>query len=222
MSANDHKAHVVEGTNHVIPHHFASAFHEFDASKFGMWLFLVTEVLTFGVLFVAYAMFRALHPEMFHEASHHLNKWMGGLNTIVLLLSSLTMAKAVGYVQRNDRKRAVQMLWITLACAATFMVVKYFEYSHKFHDGLLTAKYFTFKGFESANPGIFYSLYFMMTGLHGIHVTIGMGIIGWVLWRTRRGDFNEHYFTPVELTALFWHLVDLIWIYLFPLLYLIG
>ena len=220
--SDQHNVHVVEGTQHVIPHHFQSAYHEFDASKFGMWLFLVTEVLLFGGLFVAYTIFRGLYPEMFHQAHEELNKTMGALNTIVLLLSSLTMALAVGYAQRNDRKKSALMLVVTLVCAATFLVVKYFEYSHKFHEGLLSAGFYHFEGIKAHNAGLFFSLYFMMTGLHGIHVLIGMTIITWVLIRTRKGHFNEHYFTPVELTGLYWHLVDLIWIFLFPLLYLIG
>jgi cytochrome c oxidase subunit 3 len=222
MSQGHHDVHYVKGTKHVIPHHFNSGYHEFDASKMGMWVFLVNEVLLFAALFVAYCMFRAKDPAMFHEASHHLNKWLGGLNTIVLLFSSLTMALAVAYCQRNDKKKAGQMIIITFLCAATFMVVKYFEYKHKFHDGLLTAGFFRGEGFTSSHPGLFYSLYFMMTGLHGIHVLIGMGVMVWVYIRTMRGDFNEHYFTPVEMTALYWHLVDLVWIFLFPLLYLIG
>jgi cytochrome c oxidase subunit III len=220
--ADQHHAHVVEGTNHVIPHHFQSAYHEFDASKFGMWLFLVTEILLFGGLFVAYSMFRGLYPETFHQAAKQLNTNMGALNTIVLLFSSLTAALAVGYAQRDERRKSAWMLVITFLCAATFMVVKYFEYTHKFHEGIFPAGFFRFEGIKADHPGLFFSLYFMMTGLHGIHVLIGMGLITWVWLRTRRGDFNRNYFTPVELTALYWHLVDLIWIYLFPLLYLIG
>src|SRR5438270_13449217 len=113
---------VVPGTNHVTPHHFESAFHEFDTSKFGMWLFLVTEILLFGGLFVAYTIFRGLYPDMFHQAHEELNKTLGALNTIVLLFSSLTMALAVGYAQRNERKKSALMLFVTLACAATFLV----------------------------------------------------------------------------------------------------
>jgi cytochrome c oxidase subunit 3 len=221
-NSEQHASHVVPGTNHVTPHHFSSAYAEFDASKFGMWLFLVTEILLFGGLFCAYAIFRGLYPETFHEAHLELNKTLGALNTVVLLFSSLTMALAVGYAQRNQRKKSALMLVITLLCALTFLGVKFIEYSHKFHEGLLTAGFYKFDGIHAQNPGIFFSLYFMMTGLHGIHVLIGMSIITWVLIRTRRGDFNDKYFTPVELTGLYWHLVDLIWIFLFPLLYLIG
>ncbi len=214
--------HVIEGTNHVIPHHFKSGYAEFDTTKFGMWLFLVTEILLFGGLFVAYGIFRGIYPEMFHEAHHELNKVMGATNTIVLLFSSLTMALAVHFAQTNKRTRSLQMLVITFLCAITFMVIKYFEYKHKFHLGIYTAGFYKFDGIKVDHVGLFFSLYFIMTGLHGIHVLIGMVLISWVFFRTKRGDFTDKYYTPVELTGLYWHLVDLIWIFLFPLLYLIG
>lgn len=205
-------------------HHFESAEQEFQTSKFGMWLFLVTEVMLFGGLFVAYTIFRSLYPDMYHEAHHHLDKVMGGVNTIVLICSSLTMAMAVGMAQRNQPKKSAWLLAATIAFAATFLVVKYFEYSHKFHDGLLPGAYFDAakNGITHPKADLFFSLYFLMTGLHGLHVVIGMGLITWVLKRTTRREFSEHYYTPVELVGLYWHLVDLIWIYLFPLLYLIG
>lgn len=217
-----HHTHVVPGTHHIIPHHFESAEAEFDASKFGMWLFLVTEILLFGGLFVGYAIYRGLYPEMFIQAHHELNKIMGATNTVVLLFSSLTMALGVHYAQTNKPHRSAQMLVITFLCACAFMVIKYFEYTHKFHLGIFPGKYYHYTGIEGKNVGLFFSFYFMMTGLHGIHVLIGMGLIAWVFLRTRRGDFNNLYYTPVELTGLYWHLVDLIWIFLFPLLYLIG
>lgn len=210
------------GTGHQHAHHFESAEHEFDASKFGMWLFLVTEIMLFGGLFVAYIIFRNLYPEMYVAASHHLNKIMGGTNTIVLLFSSLTMALAIGKAQRNDPKASARYLIITLLCAATFMVIKYFEYQHKFHEGLFPGGYFTNKELTHPKSPLFFSLYFVMTGLHGLHVMIGMGLITWILRRTNRGEFSSAYFTPVEMVGLYWHVVDLIWIYLFPLLYLIG
>lgn len=219
---SDHELHVVEGTNHVTPHHFKSAFHEFDSSKFGMWLFLVTEILIFGGLFVAFIIFQGLYPAAFKAAHLELNRTMGAINTVVLLTSSLTMALAVGYAQRSEKQKTTLMLLITLACAAIFMVVKYFEYTHKFHLGIFPAGFYTYQGITEPEAPIFFSLYFMMTGLHGIHVLIGMILIGWVIFRNNRGDFNKNYFTPVELVGLFWHLVDLIWIFLFPLLYLIG
>lgn len=202
-------------------HHFNSVEHEFEAGKLGMWLFLVTEVMLFGALFVAFGIFQSIYPEMFKEAHHHLNRVMGAINTVVLLVSSLTMALSIAYVQRGKRDLAKTMLLITLACAATFLVIKYFEYSHKIHDGLLPGKFFNNHELKSPNAALFFSLYFVMTGLHGIHVLIGMGAIIWILWRLNRGDFSEHNYGAVEFTGLYWHIVDLIWIFLFPLLYLI-
>lgn len=209
-------------SGHVVPHHFADAKQAFDASKLGMWLFLVTEILLFGGLFVAYIMYRAMHPDLFHEASHHLDRTMGAINTIVLICSSLTMAMAVDATKQSDAGRANQYLLVTLFCAALFMIIKYMEYSHKIHEGLLPGAHFTFQGMEHPKASLFFSLYFMMTGLHGIHVLAGMGLISWCLWQSNRGRVHAGYSTPMELTGIYWHLVDLIWIYLFPLLYLIG
>jgi cytochrome c oxidase subunit 3 len=129
---------------------------------------------------------------------------------------------AIAFVQRDKRPQAKAMLLITLACAATFLVIKYFEYAHKFHDGLLPGKFFTNTEFTAPNAALFFSLYFVMTGLHGLHVVIGMITIGWIYWRLCKGDFNAHNYGAVEFTGLYWHIVDLIWIFLFPLLYLIS
>ena len=209
---------------HHHAHHFDSAEHEFETSKFGMWLFLVTEVMLFGGLFVAYIIFRGLYPEMYHEAHHHLNKVMGGLNTLVLLLSSWTMATAIGMAQRNERQKSLRYLLVTVGCACVFLTVKFFEYRHKFHEGLLPGAFFdaTKNGLTHPKSDLFFSLYFLMTGLHGLHVIIGMCLILWVVKRTANKEFDSKYYTPVEMVGLYWHLVDLIWIYLFPLLYLIG
>lgn len=205
-----------------LQHHFREMSQQFDAAKIGMWLFLVTEVLLFGGLFVGYGIMHAKHPEAFMAAHHHLDKVMGALNTIVLLFSSFTMVMAVWSAQTNRRKLTILFLVLTLLCASTFMVVKFFEYSHKFHDGLLPGKYYTHTGDTVPGQFMFFSFYFMMTGLHGIHVLIGMIAILWVLARTIRGDFSSEYYAPVDITGLYWHLVDLIWIYLFPLMYLIS
>lgn len=215
------QGHATHGTLHV-HHHYDTAEQQYAASKLGLWLFLVTEILLFGGLFVAYIMYRGLYPEMFHEAHRHLDRILGGVNTVVLICSSLTMAMAVRATQRSDANRANQLLLVTLFCALLFMIIKYVEYTHKFHDGLLPGAHFTNTEIHHAKASLFFSLYFMMTGLHGVHVLVGMGLIGWVLWRSNKGHFDAHYSTPVELTGIYWHLVDLIWIYLFPLLYLIG
>lgn len=209
-------------TEHVLPHHFDSAEQAYNSSKLGLWLFLVTEILLFGGLFVAYIIYRGMYPEMFYEASHQLNRIMGAINTVVLIASSFTMAMAVNKSLHNDSNRANQYLLVTFFCALIFMIIKYMEYTHKIHEGLLPGALYTFEGIDHPKADLFFSLYFMMTGLHGIHVLVGMGLIMWVLIRSNKGDFSSKYNTPVEMTGIYWHLVDLIWIYLFPLLYLIG
>lgn len=206
---------------HDHAHHFNSVEHEFEAGKMGMWLFLVTEVMLFGVLFAGYGLFNYLYADMFREAHHHLNKVMGAINTVVLLGSSLTMALAIAFIQRNQRGKSMLMLAITFACACVFLVIKYFEYSEKIHHGLLPGDFFQGHDFKASNAALFFSFYFVMTGLHGIHVLIGMGAIAWVFFRMRRGDFNARKFAAVEFVGLYWHIVDLIWIFLFPLLYLV-
>lgn len=205
-----------------VAHHFDSAEEQFDSAKLGTWLFLVTEILLFGGLFCAFAIFRSWHLPAFVEAHHHLDRIMGGANTVVLITSSLTMALAVHATQTNKTRRAVMLLTTTLLLAGTFLVIKYFEYSHKFHEGLLPGRFWTAQGFVHDDARIFFGVYFMMTGIHGLHVVVGMGLIGWILWRTTRGEFSSQYHSPVECVGLYWHLVDMIWIYLFPLLYLVG
>ncbi|APS00823.1 cytochrome C oxidase subunit III [Pajaroellobacter abortibovis] len=215
-----------------LAHHFDTPFQQFDAAKLGMWVFIVTEVLMLGGLFVAYALYRSHETSVFVAAHHCLDKTFGVTNTVVLLLSSLTAALAVRSAQVGERSKTSLYLVITLLCACIFLGIKCMEYSHKVHEGLLPGHYFghpyfdlnqTAHWYESlpARASMFFGLYFMMTGLHGLHVLIGMGILIWVLRRNIRGDFDRNYFTAVDIGALYWHLVDLVWIYLFPLLYLI-
>ena len=168
-----------------------------------------------------------MYPTVFHAGGEMLDWKLGALNTIVLLFSSLTMALAIHYIQKAQNGKAIMCLWITLLCAAAFMVVKYFEYSHKIHAGTLPNKFFELKEVLPAtvqevpkNLALFFGLYFVMTGLHGVHVLVGMGLILWIIMRIKRGDFHPKKYTAVEGVGLYWHLVDLIWIYLFPLLYL--
>jgi cytochrome c oxidase subunit 3 len=296
-SEADHGHGHGEGQPHLA-HHFDTYQQQFDAGKLGIWLFLLTEVLFFSGLFCAYTIYRAMHPEVFVYAHYFLNTKMGALNTCVLLVSSLTAAWAVRNAQLAQRKMLILNIVITIACACTFMVVKYFEYAHKFHDGLLPGPRFhpteqvweldTFKskhpeaaeyaehlaklGEERAkqkapaagaivlntpmtgiyehpteeqiepllkagvigpsaedqtqiskprNAHVFFSIYFFMTGLHGIHVVGGIVVWLWLLKRAVKNEFGPKYFGPIDYAALYWHLVDLVWIYLFPLLYLI-
>jgi cytochrome c oxidase subunit 3 len=212
----------VDTATHHHAHHFNSSNEEFEAAKQGMWIFLVTEVLMFGGLFVAYGIFRGLYTEMFHEAHHYLAVKMGMINTFVLITSSLTMVLAVSTAQKGQKNKSIGLLVVTLLLACCFLVVKYFEYAHKFHDGLLPGALFTNTELKHPKAPLFFSLYFMMTGLHGIHVLIGMGIMIWMIIRSLKNEFSPQFFTPVELTGFYWHFVDLVWIYLFPLLYLVG
>lgn len=216
-SANTH----VEGQRpHA--HHFDNAEHEYQSSKQGVWLFLCTEILMFGGLFVAYALFHNIYPEIFKAGATHLDWKLGAVNTVVLLFSSLTMALGIYYNQLRNKNMASIMLIITLVCGFIFLGVKWVEYSHKFHEGLYPGAMFSGETHGVKNLALYFSFYFMMTGLHAIHVVTGMGLIAWVLIRTNRGEFGPDYYTPVEGVGLFWHLVDLVWIYLFPLLYLVS
>lgn len=205
-----------------VAHHFDSADTQFDAGRMGVWLFLTTEILFFGGLFCAFFIYRSWYFDSFVEAHHHLDKVMGAVNTLFLISSSLTMALGVRAAQTSNRKQCTTMLLLTVAFACLFLVIKYFEYTHKIHDGLLPGAMFHAQGFTTPHPGTFFAIYFVMTGIHGLHVVIGIGLILWIMFRNMRGDFSSRYYAPVENVGLYWHLVDLIWIYLFPLLYLVG
>ena len=207
---------------HHHAHHFNSAEEEFAAAKQGMWLFLVTEVLMIGSLFVLYSLFRGLYPEMFHEAHKLLNVKMGATNTVILITSSVTMVLAVQAAQRGQRDRSKGFIAATFLLGCGFLVVKAFEYHHKFVDGLLPGGLFTNTELVHPKSSLFFSLYFMMTGLHAFHVIIGMGLMIWLYKRTANKEFNPEYYTPIELFGFYWHFVDLVWIYLFPLLYLVS
>ena len=279
------KAHAAAANDAFLAHHFDTSRQQFEAGKLGIWLFLVTEVLFFSGLFCAYAVYRSARPEVFDFSHYYLDRNLGTLNTCVLLVSSLTAALAVRYAQLGQRWRLVTAITFTLLCAFTFLGVKYVEYSHKFHEGLLPGARFNptehvweTPAFRSQHPAaarlaqelwtqrdfpvgparaklfrssraelepllaagvlgghaeypdlpsrprnahVFFSLYFFMTGLHGVHVLGGIGVWSWLLVRAVRGHFGASYFGPIDYAALYWHLVDLIWIYLFPLLYLI-
>ena len=219
-------AHLEAAAEHHHAHHFESADAEFEACKQGMWVFMVTEVLMFGGLFVAYGIFRGMYPEAWHHAHMELNRVLGATNTVVLILSSISMAWAVGSTQKGQRDKAILGLVLTIALACCFLVIKYFEYTAKFHHGLLPGMHFNhehelYKEYGN-KVGLFFSLYFVMTGLHGIHVLIGIGLIAWLIKRTKNREFSPHYYTPIEIVGFYWHFVDLVWIYLFPLLYLLG
>ncbi|MCI0650406.1 MAG: cytochrome c oxidase subunit 3 [Planctomycetes bacterium] len=314
--------HGEHGHAHVphLEHHFESLEQQFSAAKFGMWLFLAQEILFFGGLFCAYSVYRAIHPEVYVWASQYLDKIWGAVNTVVLLVSSLTMALGVRSAQLRQKNMTLLWLFLTFVCASAFMAVKYQEYSHKIHDGLVmagdddpndptrrTGFGAGFRGFnykqrmeedrvaaeeaqylrklyfpevlaapvaaalpedqrsvltppakgptglaiaeivpqdssdlhadgasdaehaskrpEGARPRdihIFIGIYFALTGLHGIHVLAGMIMLAWLMWGVSKGRHIDGHFTKIDLGGLYWHLVDLVWIFLFPLLYLIS
>jgi len=227
QATNDH------GHQHhpALAHHFNDMEQQHESLKMGLWLFLVTEILLFGGLFGFYVFFRVWHPELFAGASRMLNVNLGALNTLVLIASSVTVALAIRCIRLDQPKKTIWYLLATVAFAGVFMIVKYFEYTHKFHAGIFPGENFNNLDFALGkvegvvtpiqNPHVFFSIYFGMTGLHGLHVLGGMFFLTWVAWRTSKGAYSSEYFSPVELGGLYWHLVDLIWIYLFPLLYLI-
>jgi cytochrome c oxidase subunit 3 len=193
-----------------------------EASSLGMWVFLVTEIMFFGGLFLVYTVARAMHPAAFAQASRHLDVTLGGANTAVLIVSSLTMALAVHASQVGRRKALIGFLAMTIALGCTFLVIKAIEYADKFHHHLVPGRAFSFPGPQARPAELFFSLYFAMTGLHALHMLIGVGVVAVLLVRTWRGRYTVEYHTPVEISGLYWHFVDIIWIFLFPLLYLID
>jgi cytochrome c oxidase subunit 3 len=213
---------LVNGVN--VASHYRDEKHQYASNKEGLWLFMTTEILMFGGLFVGYIIFHSLYPEMFAEGAKYLDWKMGFINTLVLIFSSFTMALGIYYCQTNERKKATWALAITILCGAIFMVIKYFEYTHKFHLGIFPGQKLNLEMVKPvhANLGLYFGFYYCMSGLHGLHVLIGMGLITWVMIKNIKGEFHSKYYTPVEGVGIFWHIIDLIWIFLFPLLYLVG
>jgi cytochrome c oxidase subunit 3 len=203
-------------------HHFENLDQQKDASSLGMWLFIAQEIMFFGGLFLAYTTYRALYGHAFAEASSHLDWKLGAFNTAVLIGSSLTMAMAVHAAALGHRKAIAAWLIATILLGGVFLGVKVVEYGEKFEHHLVPGPHFQYEGPDAPQAQIFFSLYFAMTGLHALHMIVGIPILGYMAWRGWQGRFGPEYHTPVELTGLYWHFVDIIWIFLFPLLYLLG
>jgi cytochrome c oxidase subunit 3 len=195
---------------------------QLEASILGMWVFLVTEVMFFGGLFLAYIVYRTTYPDAWVKGSQELNVILGGINTAVLICSSLTMALAVRSAQVGSRRGQIVNLILTIIFGSTFLVIKYFEYAAKFEHHLVPGPHF---GPEPPLPfgaEIFFSLYFIMTGIHALHMVVGIGLMTVILVMAWRGRFGPDYYGPIEVSGLYWHFVDIVWIFLFPLLYLLG
>ena len=221
IAAGAHDEH--HGHHHpALQHHFEDLEQQQEAATLGMWLFLVTEVMFFGGMLCAYMLYRIWNPVAWAEGSNELNIVMGGTNTAVLIFSSLTMAMAVRSAQTGHRNATMGFLVLTMLLGLTFLVIKFFEYKEKFEVGHVPGPNFRFEGPEAPHAQIFFSIYFALTGVHALHMVIGFCLLSVILWMTYKNRFSPEWYTPVELSGLYWHFVDIVWIFLFPLLYLVD
>ncbi len=205
----------MEQSKHMVDHY------DPEASKIGMWLLIFTELLLFGVLFVIYAVYRYLNHDAFQLAAEELNTFVGAINTVILLLSSMTIAMSTTALQKRDKSLTLMLAGITIVLGLIFLVNKYVEWGGKFAHGIFPgSEYLT----ETLSQGevLFFGLYFVMTGLHVLHVIIGIVFISIVMWRVAKGKVHAGRAALLENSGLYWHLVDIIWIFLFPLFYLIN
>jgi len=206
----------------ALAHQFEDLDQQREVATLGMWVFLVTELLFFGGLFLTYSVYRGWYPEDFAAASHELIVWAGTLNTVVLITSSLTMVLAVHAAEGGHRRALILFLLATMALGCVFLSVKAFEYRTEYLEHHIPGWGFQFKADHFLHAQIFFSLYFVMTGLHALHMINGLGVMAVMVWLSYRGTITPAYSNPIEISGLYWHFVDIIWIFLFPLLYLIG
>ncbi len=203
-----------------LAHHFETLEKQQHAARLGMWVFLATEVLLFAALFTGYSVYRYLFHEAFAESSRELQTWIGLVNTIVLVTSSFTVAMGLDRAARGDGKGTRTLFLVSVGLALLFLFFKYIEYAHHFEVGELPGRYYR-GSIPGSGPRLFFTLYFMITGLHGIHVLIGATVLTVIGLRAGAGAYTPEYHVPVENAGLYWHLVDIIWIFVFPLIYLI-
>jgi cytochrome c oxidase subunit 3 len=220
-----------DGHDPALLHHFATKEQQKNSASLGMWLFLGQEVMFFGGMFCAYLVYRYKYFGDFGSASQTLNIWYGAINTGVLLCSSLTVVLAVRAAQLNKRKALTVWLLLTIVLGLAFLGIKGIEYKEKFEDHHVPGPTFAYHGTVPSHPDqqvdphhaeIYFSLYFAMTGMHALHMIIGVGLFGTLAFWAWRGKYSANYYTPIENAGLYWHFVDIVWIYLFPLLYLID
>jgi cytochrome c oxidase subunit 3 len=194
-----------------------------EASSLGMWIFLVTEIMFFGGMFLAYSIYRSSYPDVFARASNTLNVVIGAVNTAVLLCSSFTMVMAVHSAQVGSRRALIWFLILTILLGGVFLGVKAYEWNQKFEEHHVPGPTFHLEGeTQQGRAQLFFSLYFLMTGLHALHMVVGVGLMLTLLYLAYKGRYTPEYYTPVDVGGLYWHFVDIVWIFLFPLLYLIG
>jgi cytochrome c oxidase subunit 3 len=206
----------------VLEPQFENAAQQRETATLGMWVFLATEVMLFGGLFTGLVTYRGLYPAVWAAASHHLDLPIGAVNTAVLLTSSLVVALGVHAVQLGRGRSCAGWLLGGMGLGCLFLGLKAVEYHLHFQHHLVPGLDFRWEGNAPDVAPLFFTFYFFMTGLHALHVTAGVGLLGWMAVRAWLGRFSPAYYTPVELVGLYWHLVDIIWIFLFPLLYLVG
>ena len=206
-----------------LKHHFDDSEQQLESSTLGMWVFLLTEIMFFGGMFGGYTVYRNLYPDAFASSSHFMNVTMGAFNTGVLICSSLTMALAVRAAQLGNKKTLIWFLIFTLILGCVFLAVKYFEYHEKWVDHHIPGPGFRYEEAQYFHQAqILFFLYFAMTGMHAIHMIVGAGLLTTLIVMAARNKFSALWYTPVEMIGLYWHFVDIVWIFLFPLLYLIG
>jgi cytochrome c oxidase subunit III len=221
---SDHHGSAVATAEHhpALQHQFNTMEQQQESATLGMWLFLVTEIMFFGGLFLCYFLYRVWYPAAWAEGSLLLDLQLGGINTVVLIGSSLTMALAVRAAQTGFPRATVAYIVATMALGLVFIVIKGFEYAHKFHEHHVPGADFVLDSPNARAVEIFLSLYFAMTGLHALHMVIGFGLMVVIAWMAYKRRFTPEYYAPVEMAGLYWHFVDIVWIFLFPLLYLVD
>ncbi len=200
--------------------HAEHSHYDAEASKIGMWLFIFTELLLFGGLFIVYSVYRFMNPDAFHLAAHELNRTIGAINTILLLISSMTIAMSTSAIQLKKKGLTLLLLTITVLIGITFLINKYFEWGVKFQHGIWPGSEHLLNDFGKGEI-LFFGLYFVMTGLHALHIIVGLIVILFAMAGIQKGKVNADRSALLENAGLYWHLVDLIWIFLFPLFYLI-
>jgi cytochrome c oxidase subunit 3 len=208
--------------NPDLRHHFATMDQQFETSVMGMWVFLITEIMFFGGMFAGYMIYRYEYYSAWLAGSSHMDFWWGTLNTIVLLCSSLTMAMAVRSAQLGRRKAIVTFLLITILFGLAFLGIKAIEYHGHWVEYQFPGLHWRWEGANGQQVALFFSFYWAMTGFHALHMVIGVGLVSYIAINAARGRYRHDYYSPVEITGLYWHFVDIVWIYLYPLLYLIG
>lgn len=206
----------------ALAYQFDDANQQREAATLGMWIFLATEVMFFGALFLGFSVYRAAYAEAFAEASRHTDLLLGSFNTVVLLTSSLTMALAVHAAQTGRQKSLFTLLLLTMLLGVVFLGIKGMEYYEEYVKRLVPVLNFTYPGNHPQQAELYFYLYFAMTGLHALHIFVGISVLAVIAFLAWRRRFSPAYYTPVELTGLYWHFVDIVWVFLFPLLYLIG